>query len=414
MWKFLSHSQGFTEKKTVLDAIAAKSFAALLAKEDIGFFNISARREELKRIVSLAHKKREKFQRIAILGIGGSSLGTISLFESLRPDWIEDHKILFFDNVDSKTFYRKLNKVNDLESVLWVLISKSGGTIETLTQAECVREFLQEKGINHFSDNCVVITEEKSNDLYNWAKGQNVEILPVPLDVGGRFSVLTAVGLFPAAFAGLDVEMLLKGAEVCIQDRDFTQNLMSEYWLALENRAHAAYFFSYCDDLKTFGMWIEQLWAESLGKKKTLDGSAATSVAMPIACRGATDQHSVLQQVAHGPQEKVVTFFRVMESESEKQPLAKTFFKATEPLLNKSIGQLLQAEAIATEQALKEENVPAFTLSTATLSEASLGYLFMTFELTVAALGMALNINPFDQPGVERGKVLARSILTQK
>lgn len=135
---------------------------------------------------------------------------------------------------------------------------------------------------------------------------------------------------------------------------------------------------------------------------------------MPIACRGATDQHSVLQQVAHGPQEKVVTFFRVMESESEKQPLAKTFFKATEPLLNKSIGQLLQAEAIATEQALKEENVPAFTLSTATLSEASLGYLFMTFELTVAALGMALNINPFDQPGVERGKVLARSILTQK
>lgn len=145
--------------------------------------------------------------------------------------------------MDSKTFYRKLNKVNDLESVLWVLISKSGGTIETLTQAECVREFLQEKGINHFSDNCVVITEEKSNDLYNWAKGQNVEILPVPLDVGGRFSVLTAVGLFPAAFAGLDVEMLLKGAEVCIQDRDFTQNLMSEYWLALENRAHAAYFF---------------------------------------------------------------------------------------------------------------------------------------------------------------------------
>lgn len=411
MWSIQNSSLQAGLKET---QAAVTALRTLLDRRDIGFFNISARRSELAEIQTLADNKRAKYNQIAILGIGGSALGALALFEAIAPDWIDDKKILFFDNVDSGAFYRKLHGIKNPLETLWVIISKSGSTVETLTQAECIDAYLKSQGTSGIAENSVVITEKKSSDLFDWAQRNKVSILPVPFDVGGRFSVLTAVGLFPAAFAGIRIEKLLEGAESACGNRTLNEKLLGEYMLAFNKRAHAAYFFSYCDDLKNFGLWLEQLWAESLGKKEKLDATVAPAVPIPISCRGATDQHSVLQQVAHGRQEKVVTFFRVGTAESAQNSLKTVSFKVTETLKNKSIGLLLRAEAIATEQALQEENVQTISLFSEALNEESVGYLFMTFELLVAGLGTSLGINPFDQPGVERGKVLARSILIQK
>ncbi len=393
---------------------AARAIEKLLARQDIGFFRMDHRKTEISEILALAEKMRGEYSQIAILGIGGSALGALALFEALRPEWIEDKKIMFFDNVDSRAFYRKLHSVRNLEKTLWVVISKSGSTVETLMQADCIDAHLKSKGLPGIANSAVAITEKKSSDLYDWAKNNNVPLLPVPLDVGGRFSVLTAVGLFPAAFAGISLEQMLRGAEKALQATELSQRMLAEYIVATREQAHAAYFFSYCDDLKNFGSWMEQLWAESLGKKHKLDGKEAPAVPIPIACRGATDQHSVLQQVAHGRERKIVTFFRVGCAESDQHSLKSAHFKTTDPLRGKSIGELLRAEAIATENALGEEKVQTLSVFTESLDEQSMGFMFMMFELLVGSLGTYLEIDPFDQPGVERGKVLARNILSQK
>lgn len=393
---------------------ARESLQRLLERKDIGFFKAQDRKQELSGIKALAEKKRSKFSHIAILGIGGSALGTLALFEALLPDWIEDKRILFFDNVDSRAFYRKLESIQNPQDTLWVIISKSGSTVETLTQAECIDAFLKSKGMSGIAKNAVAITEKKSSDLYDWAEKNQVDMLAVPVDVGGRFSVLTAVGLFPAAFAGISIEKIWQGAEQALEQKSMTEKLLAEYVFSARENAHAAYFFSYCDDLKNFGAWMEQLWAESLGKKQALDGGPAPLAPIPIACRGATDQHSVLQQVAHGRERKIVTFFRVGKAEAGQFPLSGSQFKATQVLQGKSIGELLRAEAVATEQALGEENIQTLSLFTETLEELSMGFLFMTYEVLVGSLGTYLKIDPFDQPGVERGKILARNLLSQK
>lgn len=393
---------------------ASLALQTLLARQDIGFFKLENRLSELSEIQQLAEKKRNQFQQIAILGIGGSALGTWALFEALLPEWIESKKILFFDNVDSRAFYRKLHAIANPEKTLWVLISKSGSTVETLTQAECIDAYLQSQGHEGIAKNSVVITEKRPSDLYDWALKNKIDVLPVPLDVGGRFSVLTAVGLFPAAFAGISCEKLLKGAAQALQAKVLTEQLLAEYICATREKAHAAYFFSYCDDLKNFGAWMEQLWAESLGKKQRLDGREAPPVPVPISCRGATDQHSVLQQVAHGRERKIVTFFRVGTAESAQFALKDVQFKTTQLLVGKSIGQLLRAEAMATAQALGEEKIQTVSLFADALDEMSMGYLFLLYEILVGSLGTFLEIDPFDQPGVERGKVLARNLLSQK
>lgn len=401
------------EDQSAFGKKAASVLEDLYSREDIGFLNLIARKNELLEIQKLAEQKKQQYSNIAILGIGGSALGTLALFEACRPEWLQSQRILFFDNVDAVSFYKKLESIEKPLETLWVLISKSGSTIETLTQADCVDQFLKEKYQTNLAEHSVVITEKKSSDLYDWAVANEVSVLGVPLDVGGRFSVLTAVGLFPAAFAGLSITDLLWGAEKAKTSQDFLVPLFCHYWSSLQASAHAAYFFSYADQLYSFGLWIEQLWAESLGKKNKTNGDKAPAVAMPIACRGATDQHSVLQQVAHGVQQKSVTFLRVGSSEKSAPALKQASFKSTQILVGQSIGHLLKAEAMATAQALREENIPTVNLLTEALNEKSIGFLFLSYEIIVAGLGLGLGLNPFDQPGVERGKVLARELLAQ-
>jgi glucose-6-phosphate isomerase len=183
--------------------------------------------------------------------------------------------------------------------------------------------------------------------------------------------------------------------------------------MSLARGETTTYFLSYCDDLKFWGQWLQQLWAESLGKKVTHSMLPAPAMSVPYACRGATDQHSVLQQISEGTQQKMVCFLRVKESENFGPTLNEQVLLLKEDQLRgKNLGQLLSAEASAIQQALNEAGVATLTLQTKELDEESLGYLLMTFQLTVATLGLMNNLDPFNQPGVERGKVLTRLILS--
>jgi glucose-6-phosphate isomerase len=392
-------------------AQAESAITQLLERQDLGFFNISLLEKGAIASAALAAQLAPDYDQVAILGIGGSSLGTQALVEALSPESIENGRIVFFDNVDSKSFFRKLEYCGP--KTLWVLISKSGTTIETLSQAEYIDQYLKQEGRPQLCENAVVITENKASALFDWAQKHKLPMLEVPLSVGGRFSVLTPVGLFPAAVLGISGKEILAGAQNVLQEQLNIKSLVAQFLASWDRGEHTTYFFHYCDDLKFFGLWIQQLWAESLGKKQTLANEEAPPVSVPMACRGSTDQHSVLQQIAEGTQKKFVCFLRVKESENFGQTLNSSLFSKNSLMLGKSLGQLLGAEAQATQEALSEAQVQSLTLTAEKLTERSVGALLFTFEMVVGALGMAKNINPFDQPGVERGKILTRSILSR-
>jgi len=410
MWK-LDHQS--LKNDAALMTKAGKALEKLLLRTDIGFFNIPLLTQGMEVSKEFADDLREQFDQICVLGIGGSSLGAQAMVEALAPDALESHRILFFDNVDAKSFFRKLDQVKNAKRTMWILISKSGTTIETLTQAEFIEQWLQKRHKVALADSAVVITEAKPSALFEWAEKNKIPVLQVPITVGGRFSALTPVGLFPLAMLGVDVKGLVSGAEKVFKDVLLVKELTAQFAMSFERGEMTSYFFYYCDDLRYWGQWVQQLWAESLGKKQTLGKKKAPAMSVPYSCRGSTDQHSVLQQIAEGTQKKFACFLRVEEAEQFGEKLSTQIFGEKSLLTGKSLGELLRAEAIATQQALNEANVNSITLLSPALTAESFGFLLMMMELTVGALGTLYEINPFDQPGVERGKVLARSILSQ-
>ncbi|MBY0316161.1 MAG: glucose-6-phosphate isomerase [Bdellovibrionales bacterium] len=411
MWKIKNTAvdlTGSTYLRSAKDALTR-----VIADPSVGFCKPEILERGLTSTLSVVKPLLSTCDQVAVLGIGGSTLGAQALMQALQAESITSSRILFFDNIDSKSFYRKLKAIKNPDRCIFLLVSKSGGTIETLSQAEFIHQYLMKNFSVPLQSRAVVITESKSNPLMDWMKTEGRQ-LEVPLNVGGRYSVLTPVGMGPAALMGLKSEKLLAGGQMALSDTGLACEMIAQFLRSFENGEATTYFFNYCDDLEYFGMWIEQLWAESLGKKTDNKGKVAPAASIPISLRGAADQHSVLQQIAEGVQKKFVCFLRVGESEAGGERLSSTQFKNMELMHGRSLGELMAAEASATEQSLNNLGVNSLSLYTERLTEESIGYLFMTFELVVASLGLALGINPFDQPGVEHGKVITRSILTQK
>jgi glucose-6-phosphate isomerase len=377
---------------------------ALLSREELGFLRLPSRGELWEKSEARALEVKKNFKRLAVLGIGGSSLGGLTLREALDLEGLE-----FFENVDARDFWDRLRAL-PLEDVHWAVISKSGRTVETLTQANFVHAFLKDHNLD-FARRATVISETKSNPLSDWARKNAVPLLEIPEDVGGRFSVLSPVGMFPAAFGGAPLAQLREGAARALENKDLVARLTAAYLKSFEREKWITVFWAYCNRLRSFGLWLEQLWAESLGKKQGLAGQPAPRAGTPISLVGANDQHSVLQQVMEGAKDKFVTFFRVGESETYGDVLKENLFKGEDLVVGKSMGQLLAAEATATQRALAEAGVPSLSLEMERIDARALGELFMLFEIVVGALGEAHGINAFDQPGVELGKRLAKEIL---
>ncbi len=350
---------------------------------------------------------RNEYSYLVVFGIGGSGLIS-KVFADL---WDKDSKLFLVDNSDPDLVARTLAWIGSKPkgSVSYLLISKSGTTVETLFAFECV--------IHKFPELVkagLVITDYNNNELFKWAKSHHVNTLEIPGKVGGRFSALTPVGLIPAVFLGQDILEIKKGAEIALLDSKLAKDIASS---AIESFSHQKWitlFLIYSSSLKSFGDWINQLWAESLGKLQLSNGQeGAPRVSTPLVAKGSTDHHSLLQQFLEGQQDKWYVFINVEQFAETVECPPNFVFTPLKQLIGKPAQSLIQAQSRACIEALVEKNNPVTELKIGNLSAATVGQLIMLFELVVGLIGEHHGINTYDQPAVERVKVLTRQRLSQ-
>lgn len=350
-----------------------------------------------------AEKFEGKFENIVILGIGGSALGITCLRDALKGPYWNLHgkpRLFVLDNLD---LVAEIEKVIDPDKTLFIVISKSGSTPETMAQ---LFYFLEKVGRDHF----VFITDPDSGVLREMGKELRLPMLDIPKKVGGRFSVLSPVGLFPAALLGLDIEELLRGADDMVksfENSEWDLNLpfqfaTIQYLLEWKHGIPMTVLMPYSSRLFSLADWYRQLLAESIGK----NGKGLT----PIPALGVTDQHSQLQLYNEGPTDKLIAF---LEVENESSPLIpKIETPSLSYLSGHSFHELMTIEKQGTEQGLKEYKKPTLTLKIPEVNAYELGQLFMFFEASIAFLGEYYRINAFDQPGVELSKKLTKKLLS--
>ena len=376
----------------------------ILASGESGFPRIPEEELIWQQSLEVGSSLRRRFENLIVIGTGGSSLGT-QVIASFRPG----SRLRFLENVDGEAVDRVIHGLN-LAVTGVLIVSKSGGTIETLAGTDALRETYERAGIG-FYERCHVLTESESSALGKWAFQHQIPITRLAPDIGGRYSVLSQVGMIPACFDGYDLAAFRRGAEEALRRPDFVAELMTQFLASFHRQEWITFFWFYDPLARIAGLWLQQLWAESLGKKQDRRGHPAPRASTPMAGLGTVDQHSVLQQIIEGPRDKFVVFVRSEAAESRGAPLRRTEFVDCEPLQGKSMGVLLAVHGTANEQSLAQEGVSTLTLRTEVLDERGLGEMMMTMQMLVAGLGEILGLNPFDQPGVELGKRLAKDLL---
>lgn len=367
----------------------------------------SVQRLALERQTGSSGKRIKDF---VLLGTGGSSLGPETLIRALQPTG-EEPNFHFMDNNDPDYFHWLLQSL-DPEQTLVYVVSKSGKTPETISQFLISRDWMEKKLGAAWKQHFVLCTDPEKGDLRQLAKRWQLACLDVPPAVGGRFSVLTPVGLFPAAFAGLSLEALLEGARsIAALEKTGEASPCAQLAQALVANVKnqpITVFMPYSSRLQAFSRWFCQLWAESLGK----DGLGFT----PYPAIGTTDQHSQVQLYMEGPRNKAIVLLRVKELE-QSLPLAlpeeTKGLPSFEELRNRSMADLFDAEFRATRDALSQQGVPNATIELDKIDEYSLGALFYFWESATAVAGALMGVNPFDQPGVEAAKILTKKYLAQ-
>lgn len=404
---FLTHT---TYKATIEENRHAHDvLEKFLARKDIGFPLIVDRDSLWSTSQRRAEEIRKSFRNLVVMGIGGSAMGGKAIFEIFDKPSL-NYKVHFIDNIDGHYFWHQLEKISSPEKAHFVLVSKSGNTTETLAMANFAHQWLKAKKLD-LAKQCTVISEVKENILTRWATKYKVPVLEIPIDVGGRFSVLTPVGLLPAAFMGLDLEEMRQGARWGVQDREIAAQLIAQSIASFKRQEWITCFWAYCDVLQSFGLWFQQLWSESLAKKLDRENKLAPRTSTPLSLIGSRDQHSVLQQIAEGARDKFIWFLRVSESEDFGPVLENDIFMSGLGFETKNLGRIFSAQATATSQGLEQLGINSLSLRIGHLREKELAALFMLMQVVVGGLGEHLNINAFDQPGVELGKRLARQIL---
>jgi glucose-6-phosphate isomerase len=395
----------------------------------LGFLDLPYAKETSERVSALADGFGQWFEDVVVLGIGGSGLGAAALRDALLgPFWNQrsaedrDHfpRLHVVDNPDPFTFGGLLERL-DPARTLFNVVSKSGATAETMAQYLVVRARVEEsvgedKARGHF----LFTTDPARGVLRQIGEAEDIPMLPVPENVGGRFSVLSPVGLLPAAICGIEPAGLLAGAgrmeERCRTDRllDNPAGLLAVL-LHHADRAQGRsihVMMPYADRLRSFALWFQQLWAESLGKAETLDGEAEHTGPTPLAALGATDQHSLLQLFMEGPHDKIVLFVDVEDRGPDLPiPARHPEIDALSYLGGHSMGELLATERLATAEALRRAGRPNATFSLSRISAEALGGLMMLLQIATVYAGALYGIDPLNQPGVELSKQLTYGLM---
>jgi len=407
---------------------AEAAFAAvekLRAGNDVTFFRLPYDTESVKCIKRAAKAIAERCDNFVVLGIGGSALGTTAVHSALRhPFWNLLSKqerrglprLFVLDNVDPDWLAAFGEAVN-LKRTVFNVITKSGSTSETMAQFVYYRDALVKALGPKHARNLVITTDPTQGLLRKMLnampESERYESFEVPLGVGGRFSVLSAVGLLPLAAVGVNIDKLLAGArdmDAACKERDWKKN-PALLCAALLYAAHTrkgktlTVMMPYSQRLRDMADWFRQLWAESLGKKADLDKKTVHAGLTPIKALGVTDQHSQVQLYAEGPFDKVIVFVRVEQFDKRLPIPGKNLpVEGLEYLGGHTFNELIDVEQRATQAALTKAGRPSMTITLPKVTPETVGELLHLLEMQTAYAGALYNINAFDQPGVEEGK----------
>ena len=343
------------------------------------------------------------FDTIAVVGIGGSSLGIKAIDHLLRASTPHAKKIVYFENSDPISIAYESSRI-ELAKTLFVVISKSGGTVETLS----IFKYLIAKFEIDLQDSTqIVVVSDAGSILSQFADHYDLKHFVIPANVGGRFSVLSAVGVVPLVLAGFNVEGVLEGAKSFGEDfwARKEEHLLQKaaFCVANAERFPVNVLFSYSDTFEEFGKWVVQLWGESLGKRNARGERVGLT---PISLIGSVDQHSFLQLIIEGPLNKTVTFMNIEHSRDELMipVLSLPFLEKSDFVNGESFNTLINAQCQATMQSVLQSGVSVDEITWERINETSVGEMIMYYEMLTSAAGALLEINTYDQPGVELGK----------
>lgn len=377
-------------------------------KKTIGYYNLPY--QDTSSIKEFAKTVQQK--HIVVIGIGGSSLGTFAIHKFLLQKENEK-KLHFLESTDPIDLKYRLNKI-DLEDALFIVISKSGTTIETIS----IFKYLHSK-IKINSSNCVIITGDNTK-LDKYAKLNEIKVFRLDENIGGRFSVFSVVGLVPLCIMGIDIDKLLNGCKLVEQSffnqQGYYDDIMQKARFMVENknRFNINIIFSYSSLLEGFNKWYIQLWGESLGKININNTKQALT---PIALTGPVDQHSFLQLIMEGKRDKTVTFIKIEDFEDDTTipNISLENLEELDYIHNIKFKDMINHQADATIQAVEGlKDIPCDVITIEKQDELNLAKLMYSFELLTSVIGEFVQINTYDQPGVETGKIILKDKLKTK
>ena len=434
MAEFVGEKEGYTkEKLDLLKDKAASAYKTVQANRGTGMMGWSElpynQDEIVEDIIKTAEDVRKNFDTFVVLGIGGSALGPIAVMQALCHLHYNDlpaekrngPKCYVEDNVDPERMAALLDVI-DLDKTMFNVITKSGATSETMTQYLIVMDLLKKKYGANAKNHMIATTSSAKGNLIKIAKQEGLKTFYIPDGVGGRFSELCPVGLLPAAVVGIDIKALLKGAaymdEVC-KEKDMYKNpaLMGAVleYAAMNDGKNISVMMPYADGLRYMSDWYAQLWAESLGKEDSKSGEKVYAGQTPVKALGVTDQHSQVQLYTEGPFDKVMTFLAV-----DNYRTTVTISNGCEDipdvnfLCGHTMNELITCERKATEYALTVKHRLNKTIYLPELNAFTLGELMFMLEMQTAYCGEMLNIDTYNQPGVEGGKNATYAMLGRK
>lgn len=394
-------------------------------KGELPFFDLPLRFDVVDEMQALAGEIRKSFDNLVVLGIGGSALGTTAIFNALcyghnlqsKEQRNGAPRLFVLDNVDPDGFAAHL-ALCDPARTCFLVISKSGTTVETTSQFLVARQWIEASVGADYQSHFVLITDPHNGVLRELADREGYRSCVIPAGVGGRFSVLTPVSLLPLACVGVDIGRLLKGAadiSVAVCHDDLLTNPAylnaSLQYLAYQRGLKTTVLMPYSDRLKDLADWFRQLWAESLGKKFTTAGTVCHVGPTPINALGTTDQHSQVQLYMEGPFDKVVSFIAVDEFDQDLQMPGYEASPEMSYLADHSMGELISVEQKATAAALVRNNRSNCTIRVPRVTPESLGALIYLFEVQTLFAGYLFDVDPLNQPGVEEGKLFTYAMM---
>jgi glucose-6-phosphate isomerase len=403
----------FFDRTTPLDDIYGKVVTEK-EKQQSGYYDLPVMQEVL--LDAIESYKRDHLsvlygcENIVVVGIGGSSLGAKAIHSALKFKK-STKKMLFLESSDPLKIDMELGKISKEKSV-FIIISKSGSTIETISLFKYIMAQFGAETPAQMRDRLILITDKESA-LDQLGRENGVQTFTIGRNVGGRFSVLSAVGLVPLALAGYDVRAILEGAKILYEDFFTRKNDRHEliqkasYYATNAEVLSNNVLFTYTSLLKDFNAWYVQLWGESLGK---VDRSGKRRGLTPIGIIGPVDQHSFLQLIMEGPRDKTVTFIKIQHSlESIKVPdIRLKGLEGCDFVNGESFETLINRQCDSTLESLHSVDVSTDIIELESLDEANMGYIIYYFELLTSLVGAAFDINTYDQPGVEIGKKILK------